>query len=162
MIGVALLFDGILFAAQWLNGIVFIGTLAQLLVTALVSTWAWLTFYLWFKLHGVNFLGPKRIAVFPLAAIIKEIPVVGALPAWSAAVLFLFSTTRAEELLEKAGPLGALAAKKLAAKTQGVGGLVRSQKSEAEKAPKQNEKGGTPSTQSGRVPPRLSDVRSPA
>lgn len=85
---------------------------------------------------------------FPLAMVVKIVPFLGLLPAWTAAVLVLFSTTRAEELLEKAGPIGTIASKALAAKTQGGLSLAHTQKSERERVDETVKKeGGTAGAQ---------------
>lgn len=131
---VALFFDFCIAGVELLEFIPVIGNITVLIWSGLVSVFAWLTFYLWFKVHGVSFVGPKRILAFPIAFLAKLVPFVGIVPTWSAAVIFLFGTTRAEELLEKAGPLGTLASKVMAKGTQGTLSLARSQKSEVEKA----------------------------
>ena len=142
---VALLFDGIIAAPKLLDLVPVLDFLTipvNFMVGMLVSVWAWLSFYVWFKFHGITFLGVKRIMAFPLAMVIKVVPFLGLIPAWTAAVLVLFSTTRAEELLEKAGPLGTIASKALAAKTQGGLSLANTQKSEQERVDKQEKKDG--------------------
>lgn len=136
MLGTALLFDGLQFGTDLFHALPLIGTVAQSVVDILISVWAWLTFYVWFKIHGVSFMNAKRFAVLNGGALIEMIPIVNSLPAWTLAVFLLIATTRAEELLEKAGPLGTIASKALAAKTQGSLSVARSQKSEAEKTKK--------------------------
>ena len=135
MIAVALLFDGVDFLVEFLEVLNLLipgsGALAVIVVSALISVWAWLTFYLWFKLHGVSFVSPKRALTMPIAFIIKIIPVIGALPAWTLAVFLLFMTIRGEELLLKAlsktetgariaGKVGAVAGK-----VPGISGATR-------------------------------------
>ena len=120
MIGVAIFYDLLQVGVNLLHGIPILGNIAALLGGFLVTIWAWLTFYLWFKLNGVGFLNPKRAFALNGGFLIELIPVVNALPAWTLAVSLLIATTRAEELLEKAGPLGAIATKAVKAASKGV------------------------------------------
>lgn len=105
MVAVALLFDAITAAPKLLDLIPFLDALtipANLIVGALVSLFAYLTFWFWFQRHGVKFIkSPKRLLTFPVAFFIKLIPFIGALPAWTAAVVFIFLNVRAEDLLTK-------------------------------------------------------------
>lgn len=78
MVSVALFYD----ALQWLLGWIFMGWL--------VSIFAWLTFYVWFKTRGMSFMTPKRLATFGGSFIIELIPIVGdVLPTWTAAITYL-------------------------------------------------------------------------
>lgn len=99
MLAVALFYDGIIFGAEFMEAVPAVGTAAVLLVSLVVSVYAWLTFYIWFKFHGISFLGPKKMFTMPATFLIKLIPILGALPAWTAAVVLLFLTTRGEEAL---------------------------------------------------------------
>ncbi len=104
MIAVSLLFDGIIAAPKLLDLIPALDILtapANIMVSILVGIWAWLTFYVWFKLHGVTFSSPKRMFSLPAAFILKLIPFLGMLPEWTGAVTLLFITTRGEEELAK-------------------------------------------------------------
>ncbi|MFZ2484532.1 MAG: hypothetical protein WAX80_01120 [Minisyncoccia bacterium] len=78
MICVALFYD----ALQWLLGWIFMGWL--------VTIFAGLTFYVWFKTKGMSFMKPKRFAAFGGSFIIELIPIVGdILPTWTASVTYL-------------------------------------------------------------------------
>ena len=78
MISVAIFYDTL----QWLLTFIFMGWL--------VSIFAGLTFYVWFKTKGMSFMKPKRFATFGGSFIIELIPVVGdILPAWTAAITYL-------------------------------------------------------------------------
>ncbi|GEM_PF-1358169 len=130
MIAVALLFDGIIAAPKLLDLIPMLDFLtapANIMVSILVGIWAWLTFYIWFKLHGVKFTSPKRMFAFPAAFVLKLIPIIGMLPEWTGAVTLLFITTRGEEALAKtleqtAGVVGAAGkVAGMASKVPGVG-----------------------------------------
>lgn len=77
MIAVALFYD----ALQVLLTFIFMGWL--------VGIFAGLTFYVWFKMKGLNFITPKRIGTFSGAFLIEVIPFLSALPAWTAAVVVL-------------------------------------------------------------------------
>jgi hypothetical protein len=67
MIVTALFFD----ALQALLTLIFMGWL--------VGFFAALTFWLWFKVHGISFMNPKKLMVFGGAALIEVIPVLSAL-----------------------------------------------------------------------------------
>ena len=77
MIVVALFFD----ALQALLTFIFMGWA--------VGIFAGLTFYVWFKMHGLNFATPKRAATFGAGFIIEIIPFLSALPAWTLAIIIL-------------------------------------------------------------------------
>lgn len=133
MIAVALAYDGAQFATDFLHGIPAVGTIAQSIADTMITIWAWLTFFVWFKLQGINFTNPKRALALNGGGLLELMPILNSLPAWTLAVLLIIASTRTEELLEKAGPLGAIAAQAVAHKTQGGLSVARSQKSEAEK-----------------------------
>ncbi len=78
MVSVAFFYD----ALQWLLGWIFMGWL--------VTIFAGLTFYVWFKSKGMSFMKPKRFAAFGGSFIVEFIPVIGdILPAWTAAIVYL-------------------------------------------------------------------------
>lgn len=151
MVAAALFYDLLQVGVNFLQGVNAIipglGVFLVYLLGVPLTIWAWLTFYLWFKLHGVSFMQPKRFAIMGISGLADTI--MSVLPAWTVAVLLLIATTRAEELLEKV-PGG----KKLAKVAQAAGGKPGATIA----APPRS----TPQTQTRRVPPRLADVRSPA
>ena len=119
MSSVALLFDGIIAAPKLLDFIPVLDFLTvplNFMVGILASVWAWLTFYVWFKLHGISFVSPKKILAFPAAFLIKIFPFLGVLPAWTGAVVLIFLITRGEEALavtlEKTAAVTGAASKK--------------------------------------------------
>jgi hypothetical protein len=97
MIGVALIYDGI----QFLLSFIFMGWL--------MSIWSQMTFWFWFSYLGVSFtkssklLGSK-IAAMGLPAIMGLIPVLDALPAWTAGVATNIAIVYAEDLLSAITP----------------------------------------------------------
>lgn len=98
MVSVALFYD----ALQWLLGWILMGWLA--------SFYAFLTFYIWFKLRGMSFMTPKRLTVFGGSFIVEMIPVIGdILPTWTAAIVYLALDYKAKKALS-AVPGGQLAA----------------------------------------------------
>lgn len=79
--------------------------LVQMILTFLFLGWlvgifAGLTFWLWFKLHGISFMKPKRLAVFGGASLIEMFPIIpfSTLPAWTAAVVFLSLDSKVKKL----------------------------------------------------------------
>lgn len=89
MIGTALFFD----VLQWL--------MAFLFMDWVVGIFAGLTFYLWFKIHGISFMKPKRLFAFWGAGLIESIPVISTfiswIPAWTLAVIVLSLDAKAKE-----------------------------------------------------------------
>ncbi|OHA91589.1 MAG: hypothetical protein A2758_00565 [Candidatus Zambryskibacteria bacterium RIFCSPHIGHO2_01_FULL_49_18] len=87
MICTALFFD----VLQWLLAFIFMDWLA--------GFFAFLTFFLWFKTHGISFMRPKRILVMGGAGLIEIIPWLAALPAWTAAVTILALDTKIKKAI---------------------------------------------------------------
>src|SRR3989344_6645250 len=73
MIGTALFFDALQILLDFL------------LIGWLVTIFAAMTFWLWFKLHGYSFMKPQRLAGSLTAMIIDVIPVLGWF-AWTVAI----------------------------------------------------------------------------
>ena len=72
---VAIFFD----VLQWL--------MAFLFMDWLVGIFAYLTFFVWFKIYGINLIKAKRLAVAGTSFILEIIPIVATLPALTAAVI---------------------------------------------------------------------------
>lgn len=87
MVSVAALFDLVQFFLNWIP---FLGWI----LTSLLGVVAWLTFLLWFKMHGVDFVKPSRALTLGGGFLIELIPIVNDLPAWTVAVLILIASTR--------------------------------------------------------------------
>lgn len=151
---VALLFDAVQFGTDLLHFIPYIGNLSAIIATTLMDVWAFLTLYVWFKLHGVSFANPKRGLTMAGTVLVEVIPALNALPAWTAAVVIIVLTTRAEELLQKI-PGG----EKIASAVQKAGGTPAAGGASVPK-PTTSPRGVSPLV-GGRVPPRLSEVRPP-
>ena len=101
MIVVALLYD----AVQAFLDFILIG----LAVNWILDIWAWLTFFIWFKLKGVSFANPKRAISLNGGFILELIPAVNALPIWTAAVIILVITVKTEDKLTSISPLASKA-----------------------------------------------------
>lgn len=84
MFGVAIFFDAI---SLIMNFIPIVGGLLQLITITPVAT---LTFFIWLKMHGINFTKGPRGFLLILTVIIGFIPVINALPEWSSFVLGLY------------------------------------------------------------------------
>lgn len=157
MLAVAGLYDAAQAGVNLLQGINAIlpgvGVFLVYLLGIPLTIWAWLTFYVWFKVRGVSFMQPKRFAIVGICGLADTI--VSALPAWIAAVALLIATTRAEELLEKV-PGGEKLAKVAHAAGGKPGAAIASLPQRPSAPPR-----AAPPPHSGRVPPRLADVRSP-
>lgn len=94
IIGVAGVIDGVQFL---LNFIPFIGWI----FVSLLSIFAWMTFWFWFKLNNISFLKGKtallRLAALSIGGIIEIIPIVNDLPAWIIAVAIMFVVVKLED-----------------------------------------------------------------
>lgn len=104
MIIVALFFD----ALQALLTVILMGWL--------VGFFAGLTFYLWFKMRGLNFTTPKRIGTFATTFIVEVIPFLSALPAWTLAIVILALDSKIKKVVAQV-PGGQTAEKALANKS---------------------------------------------
>lgn len=107
MIGVALLYDG----AQALIEFIMVGF--GFTVNWIITVWAWLTFYTWFKIYGVSFLNPRRGATLNVGFLIEIFPWLALIPSWTLAVLLLVLSVRAEDFIAQIAPAVAAVAKTL-------------------------------------------------
>ena len=159
MLAMAGLYDGAQAGVNLLQGLNAIlpglGVFLVYLLGIPLTIWAWLTFYVWFKVRGVSFMQPKRFAIVGIAGLADTI--VSALPAWIAAVVLLILTTRAEELLEKV-PGGSKVAGAMRAAEGKPGATIAAPPKRPPMPPRATP---SPPPQSDRVPPRLADVRPP-
>ena len=87
MICVALFFD----ALQWLLAFVFMDWLA--------GFFAFLTFFVWFKMYKISFMKPKRALVMAGGFLIEIIPFLAALPAWTAAVTIVALDSKVKKVV---------------------------------------------------------------
>ena len=101
MVAVAILFDAIQVGADLMHAIPIVGNASAVIFTILLDIWAYLTFWFWFKIHGVSFMNPKRALALNGGLLIELIPIINALPAWTLAVVIIFITTKAEEEIAK-------------------------------------------------------------
>ncbi|MBI2639707.1 MAG: hypothetical protein HYW90_02325 [Candidatus Sungbacteria bacterium] len=134
MIGVALLFDGAQFVIGALAGLTVFLLPLGIAVGWVVDIWAWLTFFLWLHSLGLSMikkggasgggLGKEPFVIIALAFGIEFIPIINALPAWTAAIATLIFRQRTEAILRTAGgiekalePTSKLKLKSLSSKT---------------------------------------------
>ena len=89
MVGTAIFID----VLQWLFAFIFMDWL--------VGFYGFLTFYVWFKIHGIKFTKPKRALTMTGAGLIEFIPFLAALPAWTGAVLLIALDTKVKKVLDK-------------------------------------------------------------
>jgi|SRR3989344_9617789 len=105
MICVALFYD----ALQVLLALIFMGWL--------VSIFALLTFYTWFKIRGLNFVRPKRAGLLGGGFIIELIPIINILPAWTLAIVLLALDSKIKKIVGNI-PGGNLAANAIGGKAR--------------------------------------------
>ena len=86
MFGVALVIDLI----QFLLDLILIG----FIVDPIISIFAYLMFWFWFKLRGVSFTNPKRAAIGGISFLLELIPGLDMLPALTAGVVMTYLSTR--------------------------------------------------------------------
>lgn len=95
MLAVAILFD---LASFLINLIPFVGgAVSSITITPLAT----LTFFLWFKMHGVSYNKTSRWATAIITPIIEFIPVLNAFPTWILEVIIITVSVNAEETVEK-------------------------------------------------------------
>ncbi|MEK7390641.1 MAG: hypothetical protein AAB635_00710 [Patescibacteria group bacterium] len=108
MISVAIFYDLIQALFDLLHLIPVIGNVIATVITALLSVVAWLTFYVWFKMHGVHFNSAKRAITMGAGFLIELMPILNILPAWTLAVVLIFLTARMPKIVQVAtGAAGA-------------------------------------------------------
>jgi hypothetical protein len=72
----------------------------------LVSIFAGLTFYVWFKMRGVSFMSPKRAGILGGGFIIELVPLLNVLPAWALAVVLLGLDSKIKKVTTESGQVG--------------------------------------------------------
>lgn len=102
---VALFYDLVQALFDLLHFIPFLGNLLASVFTAIISVIAWMTFYFWFKLHGIHFNTAKRALTLGGGFLIELIPVLNILPAWTLAVVLIFLTTKVP-IIKKVSDVG--------------------------------------------------------
>ena len=87
MVIVAIFFDML----QWLLAFVFMDWL--------VSIFAYLTFFVWFRTYHISFMKPKRVAIAGISFLLEIIPFVAMLPALTGAVVMIALDTKVKKVL---------------------------------------------------------------
>ena len=64
-----------------------------------VWAFAFMTFWLWFKINGLSFSKPKNLLSFFGGSVIELIPILNILPGWTVMILYM---TRVEKIIKKA------------------------------------------------------------
>lgn len=100
MFGVAIFFD---IMKIIINFIPFVGGLLEDITIAPIAT---LTFFIWLKMHGVNFTKGPRGFFFLLSVVLSFIPIINALPEWTGFIVGLYISeskisTSAQKSLKK-------------------------------------------------------------
>jgi len=93
MISTALFFDAI--------QVILLFFAVGVVLNTFINIFAGLTFFLWFMMHGISFLSPKRLAGIGGGFIVELIPILNSLPAWTGAVWYIISTTKILQTVEK-------------------------------------------------------------
>ena len=65
-----------------------------------ISIFAFMTFWLWFKMYGVSFSKGKNLKNLGFGFLIEMIPVVDILPAWTFAVFRLIAAKKLEDMTQ--------------------------------------------------------------
>lgn len=103
MIATALFFDAIQFGADLMHFIPVIGNILAIVISSGVSIFAWLTFFLWFRLAGTKF-DSKIVATTVGTFFIELIPILNALPAWTLSIVVIFLFFQTKEIVSKVAP----------------------------------------------------------
>jgi len=99
MIIVALIIDLLQFVLNFLHLIPLVGNAIAFLASSFLTILAWVTFYIWFKIKGIDFVSSKRKLAFGGVSIVESIPVLSSLPAWTLLVIIIIVTTKAEKVI---------------------------------------------------------------
>lgn len=75
--------------------------IGNILSVILINTFAWVSFYVWFKTLGVDFSKPSRMGTMIGSGFIEMIPIVNVLPTWTLAVVILIASTNVKEAVLK-------------------------------------------------------------
>jgi len=68
------------------------------IIGAVLSIFAWLTFFTWFKIKGIDLGSAKRAIRIMATTLVETIPyVAGILPTWTVVILYTYYETRKEE-----------------------------------------------------------------
>jgi hypothetical protein len=137
MLVVALFFDGVLALIQL---IVVVGSVAASVFNVVPV----MLFFIWFLLKGISFAKKKNSLSFFGATLIEFIPVVNALPAWTAEVVTIYIMQKKDAILAKAaglagGAAGASSVLSVAAKTVGAKEVGKNLKETSEKLKEKSE-----------------------
>lgn len=115
IIVVALFFDAIQFGATIFNFIPYVGFILAFVITASVDIFAFLTFFLWFKLSGLKF-NAKIVSTLVGALFIELMPFLSALPVWTLSVVITLLIQEAASAAEKTPIIANVAQKIVEAK----------------------------------------------
>lgn len=93
MIGVAVVVD-------FVQGLLTAG-IVGLIVSTFISIFAWLMFFLWFKLNSIGMLdsGARLAITIWGGAFVEMIPVINVLPAWTISVAIMLFIVRSEDVI---------------------------------------------------------------
>lgn len=90
MVGTALLFDTL----QALSALI---VFDLGMIGMLITFFAFMTFWFWFRIKGIHFNRPSRVLTFGGATAIEMFPFLNALPTWTLAVVIIIGTTNTEK-----------------------------------------------------------------
>ncbi|MEI6480378.1 MAG: hypothetical protein WCO12_02540 [bacterium] len=103
MLAVAIFFDVSLGAIQLIP-------VAGSIMASVFNVVPLTVFFIWYKIEGTSFSNPKKAISFFGASLIEFIPLVNALPAWSAEITYMYILDKKDVILEKAaGAAGGVA-----------------------------------------------------
>lgn len=108
MVLVALIYDGI----QALIDLLSVGTVGWL-INPLINFWSFLTFFFWFKLKGVSFIRPSKLATMITPTFLECLPLVNSLPTWTCGVIIMLAIVYAEDIVGSISPAAAQALGKI-------------------------------------------------
>ncbi len=133
MLAVAIFFDVTLGAIQLIP-------VAGSIMASVFNIVPLTVFFIWYKIEGISFSNPKKAISFFGASLIEFIPLVNALPAWSAEITYMYILDKKDVILEKAAGVaggvagGASAAGNVARFVPGGKNLSKNLKETSEKA----------------------------
>ncbi len=66
-----------------------------------ISFFIFLTFFIWFKMHGISMIKPKIMTALIGGGLVEMLPFINIFPVWTGIVIYLIGTTKVKELFDK-------------------------------------------------------------
>ena len=102
LITVAGIVDLVQAGVNLLHFIPVVGNALAAIITAFVTVFVWLVFFVWLKMLGVSLISPKKALTFAGGGLFELIPALNALPGWTLAIVLTIIWEKKDEILPAA------------------------------------------------------------